>query len=305
MRSPRDRALVGAAALAGALAACFDGGPLPATGNGNGNGNSDGDGGTGMTASPIAGRACPPDSPLTYASFGEPFFASWCTGCHSSQNTGDARRNAPAGYDYDTLAGIRQWLPLIYAYAADDNTKMPAVGGPSDADRHLLGDWLACGAPGTDDGYTLTTTDGGAGPPPPTGACAKAYTPLPAAVMPRCSAQTRACMMSCTDQNTCPSACLGADTTPADTATGINCSQCYYDQALACADPQCHVPIAQYVCCVTSKCPAGDSTCIQQMCSVENETFSLCLYYAASNCLEAANPLTSACFGTAADAGGD
>jgi hypothetical protein len=301
MRSPRDALLVAAVGVA-SIAGCYAG-----TSRSTGATAGGDDGGPTTPASVIAGRACPPNSPLTYASFGEPFFTSWCTGCHSSQNTGDARRNAPVGYDYDTLAGIRQWIPLIYAYAADGNKKMPAVGGPSDADRQMLGDWLACGAPGTDDGYTVTAGDGGGGPPLPTGACANPYKPLPAAVMPRCSVATRDCMMSCTDQNTCPSACLGADVTPADPSTGINCTQCFYDQVLACADPQCHVPTAEYVCCVTSKCPTGNQACIDQLCNVESETFSLCLYYAASNCLEASNPLTAACFGAggAVDAGAD
>jgi hypothetical protein len=116
-------------------------------------------------------------------------------------------------------------------------------------------------------------------------------------------------MMSCTDQNTCPGNCLAGDTTPPDPTTGIDCKGCYYDQALACADPQCRVPTAEYLCCITSKCASGDQTCIDQQCSVENETFGLCLYYAASSCLDATNAFTSQCFGAAAatalDAGAD
>jgi cytochrome c5 len=280
---PRSMVLAAASALA-AVTACSSGASQNA-------------GGGGQDAGAIPGRACPPESSLTYESFGEPFFASWCTGCHSSQLSGDARRNAPPSVDYDTLDGIRKWLPNIYARAADGHTTMPPAGGPSTSDRQALGDWLACGAPGKDNGFQLPPSGDAAPPPPPTGTCAQSHPPLPTSVMPRCSAQTRQCMLSCTDMTTCPGNCLAADTTPSDPSTGLDCTSCYYDQALACADPSCHDTIAQYVCCVYSKCPSGDSSCVDAQCSAENDAFELCLYYVTPHCLESDNPLTSACFG--------
>jgi len=275
MRCTRE-ALVFAVAVAGAIAACTS--------------SSDATSSGAASSSPIPERSCPPDSPLTYESFGEPFFSSWCTGCHSSQLTGDARRKAPAGFDYDSLASIRQWLPQIYQYAADSNSMMPPAGGPSAAERQNLGDWIACGAPGTDNGFHVSPSDSGTGHPP-----------LPAAVLPRCSSQTHACLLACKEQSTCPGQCLSADTTPAD--FGINCAGCVFFQMLGCADPQCHESIAQYLCCLSSKCPTGDKGCLASQCGTENAAFALCLYYVTPDCYSLSQPLATACFASAHDGG--
>lgn len=92
-------------------------------------------------------RSCPDESFLTYGNFGAPFFAEFCTGCHSSQIPADMRQDAPAGVDFETLDGIRSHAALIYVIAADGNAIMPPVGGPAEEARVLLGEWLACGAP--------------------------------------------------------------------------------------------------------------------------------------------------------------
>ena len=39
---------------------------------------------------------CLDDSTLTYATFGEAFFADYCTGCHSAEVTGASREGAPS-----------------------------------------------------------------------------------------------------------------------------------------------------------------------------------------------------------------
>lgn len=90
---------------------------------------------------------------LTYASFGQPFMASYCTSCHSTASTN--RRGAPQGIDFDTLDGIQ-------AYAADidlvtgmniagtvKNTTMPPRGlpAPVDTDRQRISCWIAYGLP--------------------------------------------------------------------------------------------------------------------------------------------------------------
>jgi len=92
---------------------------------------------------------CPPNSDLTYDTFGQPFMESYCTHCHSSTLTGDARNGAPEGHDFDTLDGILAVAGHIDEYAAagpaGTNTVMPpSAPTPSDEDRQKLGEWLAC-----------------------------------------------------------------------------------------------------------------------------------------------------------------
>lgn len=100
----------------------------------------------GLDAS-LAGRSCPPDSALTYESFGRPFMRMWCTSCHSSALSDGERGGAPAGSNFDTLEAVRSNRENLYRIAADDAAIMPPVGGPEMAERWRLGDWLACGAP--------------------------------------------------------------------------------------------------------------------------------------------------------------
>ncbi|MEM9068623.1 MAG: hypothetical protein AAGE52_08960 [Myxococcota bacterium] len=93
------------------------------------------------------GRDCPEDSFLTYENFGQPFMLNWCTGCHSSTLSGDEiRADAPEGFDFDDPNLIRPHLEEIYERAVE-RRNMPPAGGPGDAERDLLGEWLACGAP--------------------------------------------------------------------------------------------------------------------------------------------------------------
>ena len=92
-------------------------------------------------------RPCPDDNELTFSNFGRGFMLSWCTGCHSSSLRGEERAGAPDGTDFDRLAPIQDFAERIWVRSADDNLTMPPVGGPSDEERFLLGQWLACGAP--------------------------------------------------------------------------------------------------------------------------------------------------------------
>ena len=132
----RAEALALAVAL---LAACGDGGGA--------DGEPGGDDGPPDVGETLADRACPGDSFLTYGNFGAPFFAEYCTGCHSSQIPADMRQDAPPGVDFETLDGVRSHADLIYLLAADGNAMMPPVGGPAEETRVLLGEWLGCGAP--------------------------------------------------------------------------------------------------------------------------------------------------------------
>lgn len=95
----------------------------------------------------LRARPCPMDSALSYENFGQAFFASYCLRCHSAQRQGADRGGAPASLNYDELDAIRMRADAIWSVAADEHTLMPAAGtAPSSSERHLLGDWLACGA---------------------------------------------------------------------------------------------------------------------------------------------------------------
>jgi uncharacterized membrane protein len=103
-------------------------------------------------SSAATGAACPDSSTLAYDSFGEAFLASYCTSCHASSLTGDARVGAPPGFDFDSLDGVRAHAADIDAHAGigplADNRAMPlADPEPSDDERRALAEWLACGAP--------------------------------------------------------------------------------------------------------------------------------------------------------------
>jgi len=99
-----------------------------------------------------SGAVCKEGSTLTWASFGEGFMADYCTSCHASTLSGAARRGAPSDHNFDTVDLVREQLDHIDEHAAAGpdaiNTAMP-IGSPvpSEAERRLLGEWLACGAP--------------------------------------------------------------------------------------------------------------------------------------------------------------
>ena len=97
------------------------------------------------------GAVCPPDSHLTWENFGEPFLLTWCTSCHSSHLSGEGdpneRQNAPLGSDFDTYAHYLDWAEDVDDRAGGNNTSMPPAGGPTEAERVMLSEWIACGSP--------------------------------------------------------------------------------------------------------------------------------------------------------------
>ncbi len=105
--------------------------------------------GTEIEFGPPTASACPPDSTLTYESFGKGFMESYCTRCHSSTLTGDARNGASLYHDFDSLDGVLAVADHVDAKAAAGpgatNELMP-IGGPTPTveERKQLGEWLAC-----------------------------------------------------------------------------------------------------------------------------------------------------------------
>lgn len=79
---------------------------------------------------------CPPESALTYESFGQLAIEEHCLSCHAG------KENPRLG----TVEEIRANKAAILR-AAVASTNMPDGGDMLLGDRQLLGEWLACGAP--------------------------------------------------------------------------------------------------------------------------------------------------------------
>ncbi len=98
------------------------------------------------------GSECPPESTLTYESFGRDFFDEYCQTCHASTVPGTDRQGAPSSHTYDDVSMIRadaEEIDLRAAAGPDAvNTDMPRTFPvPTDEERRQLGEWIACGAP--------------------------------------------------------------------------------------------------------------------------------------------------------------
>ena len=99
--------------------------------------------GSGSGPGDSTGSSCPTDSTLTYANFGQAFFADNCLSCH--------RAGGPESPTLSTLDQIRANKDVIDRSAAagpnEVNTYMPDGNSVPEAERRQLGEWLACGAP--------------------------------------------------------------------------------------------------------------------------------------------------------------
>lgn len=94
-----------------------------------------------MQSPSSTGSVCPPDSTLTYASFGRPFFQTYCNGCHNG-------RARPLLTTQDNIQAYADSIDGVAAAGPDAvNTKMPQDQAVPLAERQKLGEWLACGAP--------------------------------------------------------------------------------------------------------------------------------------------------------------
>ena len=105
---------------------------------------------------PPTESSCPEEQTLTYENFGMGFTDAYCTGCHSSELTGDDRMGAPANHDFDSLFGIKAVSEHIDEVAASGpaatNESMPPSGAlPTLEEREQLGEWIACDMPADED----------------------------------------------------------------------------------------------------------------------------------------------------------
>lgn len=105
-------------------------------------------GGSGPVPTPTQAM-CPAANPPTWDGFAKPFFDSYCTRCHSSALSGEARMGAPEFHDFDTRDGADRVLNHIDEQAgsgpAATNEIMPiSAPKPSKQEREMLGQWIAC-----------------------------------------------------------------------------------------------------------------------------------------------------------------
>lgn len=102
----------------------------------------------GTDAAPPSERPDPAceTSILTYDNFGALFMLDWCRGCHSAAIPEDMRQGAPLEFNFEDLDTIRELAPRIALKATGAMPVMPPAAGPSDEERALLAEWLACGA---------------------------------------------------------------------------------------------------------------------------------------------------------------
>lgn len=105
--------------------------------------------GEGEEFGPPTESTCPPTSTLTWESFGQQFMTNYCTRCHASTLTGDARMGAPLYHDFDTLDGVLVVAEHVDEKAASGpaatNELMPISAPlPTMEERQQLGEWLAC-----------------------------------------------------------------------------------------------------------------------------------------------------------------
>lgn len=121
-----------------ALAAC-----------GSGGGDDEGDTVTGNPTQAV----CPDGgTALTYEDFGSAFMASYCQRCHSAEVDGSARNGAPDDHNFDTQVECQALADHIDELAGSGpgatNVEMPpSQPRPTLAERRMLSEWLACGAP--------------------------------------------------------------------------------------------------------------------------------------------------------------
>ena len=101
------------------------------------------------------GSTCPDmEHPtITYSGWAADFFASYCTRCHSSTlTTSDERHGATIHANWDDLPTIRTYATEIDSFAAGgpngiNHIMPPSDPTPSDDERIMLGEFLACGSP--------------------------------------------------------------------------------------------------------------------------------------------------------------
>lgn len=83
----------------------------------------------------------------TWASYASGFFTMYCTRCHSTTLSGNARNGAPDGYDWDDEATVRAHLDMIRDAVGVSNFMPFTPPDPTCAERKRIVRWIDAAAP--------------------------------------------------------------------------------------------------------------------------------------------------------------
>jgi hypothetical protein len=78
---------------------------------------------------------------LTWETWGDPFFTTWCNSCHASSTPN--RFGAPEETTFDSIDEVADWNARIRVRVLDAGN-MPLGGGLSDAEESDLDAFLLC-----------------------------------------------------------------------------------------------------------------------------------------------------------------
>jgi uncharacterized membrane protein len=101
----------------------------------------------------VAACCCPDQgTELTFEEFGRPFLEDYCLRCHSAAQMGPFRQGAPTDHNFDTREQIVEHAEHIDTAAGagpeiTNQVMPPDEPRPSRAERMMMSEWLACGAP--------------------------------------------------------------------------------------------------------------------------------------------------------------
>jgi uncharacterized membrane protein len=70
-----------------------------------------------------------------------------CTGCHSSELSGEARMQAPAGINFDTYESAVTVSLTALGVLGNGTMPPPGIEQPSEAQKQDFYDWAGCGTP--------------------------------------------------------------------------------------------------------------------------------------------------------------
>jgi cytochrome c5 len=85
---------------------------------------------------------------LSWATVGQPFVRTWCTGCHGPGLEPGERAGAPETVDLATHDDVLRHLDRVEARTVDGTpSPMPPGGGPGPVELERFAAWIGCGAP--------------------------------------------------------------------------------------------------------------------------------------------------------------
>lgn len=73
-----------------------------------------------------------------------PFFETYCLRCHSVENVGDERNDAPDELNYDTQEDVVKWGELILEQLGPDGEMPPSPPVPDQIESDKIIAWLTC-----------------------------------------------------------------------------------------------------------------------------------------------------------------